>query len=150
MSHRREAKLTLNKVDFLGLAKSMRWPQRRDRRRRRNSIAGDGLSGPEVLLTALLNHRSPGVSPGTWESRGMSPTGYPGYPTPLPCASIRRLATAVLRPDWTAQDKPIARRRQKNFRIREMSSRLPFSRSLPVAYALNGPISRRIKPRNVS
>src|SRR2546430_15407118 len=84
MSHRREAKLTLNKVDFLGLAKSMRWPQRRDRRRRRNSIAGDGLSGPEVLLTALLNHRSPGVSPGTWESRGMSPTGYPGYPTPLP------------------------------------------------------------------
>src|SRR5437870_4511481 len=83
MSHRREAKLTLNKVDFLGLAKSMRWPQRRDRRRRRNSIAGDGLSGPEVLLTALLNHRSPGVSPGTWESRAMSPTGYPGYPTPL-------------------------------------------------------------------
>src|SRR5437016_3223456 len=84
MSHRREAKLTLNKVDFLGLAKSMRWPQRRDRRRRRSSIAGDGLSGSEVLLKALLNHRSPGVSPGTWESRGMSPTGYPGYPTPLP------------------------------------------------------------------
>src|SRR5437016_12193671 len=35
------------------------------------------------VLPALLNHRSPGVSPGTWESRAMSPTGYPGYPTPL-------------------------------------------------------------------
>src|SRR5438094_66545 len=35
------------------------------------------------VLPVLLNHRSPGVSPGTWESRAMSPTGYPGYPTPL-------------------------------------------------------------------
>src|SRR5947208_15604626 len=35
------------------------------------------------VLPALLNHRSPGVSPGTWESRAMSPTGCPGYPTPL-------------------------------------------------------------------
>src|SRR5256886_16377381 len=84
MSHRREPKLTLNKVDFLGLAKSMRWPRLGDRRRRRSSIAGDGLSGSEALLKDLLNHRSPGVSPGTWESRGMSPTGYPGCPTPLP------------------------------------------------------------------
>src|SRR2546426_10511443 len=40
--------------------------------------------GPRSFLTALLNHRSPGVSPGTWESRGMSPTGYPGYPAPVP------------------------------------------------------------------
>src|SRR5881396_2660035 len=84
MNHRREAKLTLNKVDFLAGRESIRWLATKDRRRRRNSIAGDGLSGPEVVLTALLNHRSPGVSPGTWESRGMSPTGYPGYPTPLP------------------------------------------------------------------
>src|SRR2546427_696678 len=40
--------------------------------------------GLRSFLAALLNHRSPCVSPGTWESRGMSPTGYPGYPTPLP------------------------------------------------------------------
>src|SRR5690242_11701994 len=41
------------------------------------------VPGRRSVLAALLNHRSPGVSPGTWESRGMSPTGYPGYPTPL-------------------------------------------------------------------
>src|SRR5206468_12387836 len=91
MNHRRETKLTLNKVDSSPGAESTRWPRRKDRRRRRSSIAGDGLSGPEVVLVALLNHRSPGVSPGTWESRGMSPTGYPGYPTPLPrCIEPRR------------------------------------------------------------
>src|SRR5919198_2572650 len=43
------------------------------------------VPGRREDLPALLNHRSPGVSPGTWESRGMSPTGYPGYPTPLRC-----------------------------------------------------------------
>src|SRR5207244_13279969 len=92
MSHRRKTKLTLNKVNFLdegGIDPMGR--DESDRRRRRSSIAGDGLSGPEVVLVALLNHRSPGVSPGTWESRGMSPTGYPGYPTPLPrCIEPRR------------------------------------------------------------
>src|SRR2546427_7622902 len=120
-----------------------------DRRRRRNSIAGDGLSGPEVVLTALLNHRSPGVSPGTWESRGMSPTGYPGYP-PRYLSRSSHGATAVVRPHWNVSDKPIARRSQKNFRKRARASRLPFSLIFPVAYALNGPISRRLSPRDVS
>src|SRR5205823_8090481 len=67
------------------------------------------------VLPALLNHRSPGVSPGTWESRGMSPTGYPGYPTPLCCCIERGPATAVGRPHRTVRDKPIAARSSEEF-----------------------------------
>src|SRR5437867_11790188 len=111
MSHRRKTKLTLNKVNFLaGCGIDPMARDESDRRRRRSSIAGDGLSGPEVVLVALLNHRSPGVSPGTWESRGMSPTGYPGYPTPLPrCIEARR---ASGRPCGLARAGPTYRRRR--------------------------------------
>src|SRR5467141_2656409 len=72
------------------------------------------------VLPVLLNHRSPGVSPGTWESRAMSPTGYPGYPTPLPAHIERRPATAVARPHWTVHDKPIARASEEFPEAREI------------------------------
>src|SRR5438094_8605151 len=133
MSHRRKTKLALNKVNFLaGCGIDPMARDESDRRRRRSSIAGDGLSGPEVVLVALLNHRSPGVSPGTWESRGMSPTGYPGYPPRYLDASSHG-APAVVRPDWSVSDKPSAGPAQENFRKRARSSRLPFSLIFPVA-----------------
>src|SRR6266581_2583449 len=106
------------------------------------------VPGRRSILAALLNHGSPGVSPGTWEPRGMSPTGYPGYPTPLRVRIDMRPAEAVERPHWDVSDNPIALD-QKNFRKRARSSRLPFNLIFPVAYALNGPISLRISARSV-
>src|SRR5436309_13147901 len=86
MSHRREAKLTLNKVDFLGLAKSMRWPWRRDRRRRRNSIAGDGLSGPEVVPHRPFEPSISGCLTGDLGVPGYEPDGISWLPHPATSA----------------------------------------------------------------
>src|SRR5205809_7548087 len=86
------------------------------------------------VLPVLLTHRSPGVSPGTWESRAMSPTGYPGYPTPL-----------------RARIEP-GRRRRSSVRIvpcrinlsREASEELPQSREI-VNAPLESELSGRIR-----
>src|SRR6266566_1221246 len=116
--------------------------------RRVSTRSGGGGGGRAVLPGDAPEKAAPGVSPGTWESRGMSPTGYPGYPTPLRVRIDMRPAEAVERPHWDVSDKPIALD-QKNFRKRARSSRLPFNLIFPVAYALNGPISRRISARSV-
>jgi|GEM_PF-5600997 len=62
----------------------------------------------------------------------MSPTGYPGYPTPL---QLTRPPSLGSRQDGSNEGRPInlSRGNQKNFRNRARSSKFPFSRILPIA-----------------
>src|SRR2546428_13209478 len=136
MSHRREPKLTLNKVNFSDIANSMRWPYREDRRRRQNSIAGDGLSGPEVVPHRPFEPSISGGLTGDLGVPGYEPDGISWLPHP---ATSAHRATARRR-----SSVPIGAGRinlspappQKNLRNRARSSRDPFNLILPVAYAL--------------
>src|SRR2546426_3174894 len=86
MGHRREPKLTLNKVNFSDMADSMRRPYREDRRRRRNSIAGDGLSGPEVVPHRPFEPSISGCLTGDLGVPGYEPDGISWLPHPATSA----------------------------------------------------------------
>src|SRR2546428_11190933 len=86
MSHRREPKLPLNKVNFSDIANSMRWPYREDRRRRQNSIAGDGLSGPEVVPHRPFEPSISGCLTGDLGVPGYEPDGISWLPHPATSA----------------------------------------------------------------
>src|SRR5438132_8629258 len=76
------SRLTLNKVN----PQQPREPPRRPPRVCPRSIAGDGRPEPEGCPRGPFEPSISGCLTGDLESRAMSPTGYPCYPTPLPAS----------------------------------------------------------------
>src|SRR6266705_5149397 len=74
--------LTLNKVKLLRTCGSSRWPGAKDRRRRRDSIAGDGLSGPEVRPHRPFEPSISGCLTGDLGVPGYEPDGISWLPHP--------------------------------------------------------------------
>src|SRR5437899_12994464 len=64
----------------------MRWPYSEDRRRRRNSIAGDGLSGPEVVPHRPFEPSISGCLTGDLGVPGYEPDGISWLPHPATSA----------------------------------------------------------------